>query len=115
MAKHDDIGAIVLECTNMPPYAAALRDALGLPVFDIYSLISLVSRRTAPARFLSPAVALNRAGSGSTRPLSSQARSDAVLYLYHSFAHRIVLEQIGDFRRNLLKRTGDDCIQQFSF
>ena len=34
------VGAIVLECTNMPPYARALRDALGLPVFDIYSLIT---------------------------------------------------------------------------
>jgi Asp/Glu/hydantoin racemase len=34
------VGAIVLECTNMPPYASALRDALGLPVFDIYSLIA---------------------------------------------------------------------------
>jgi len=24
----------------MPPYAATLREALGLPVFDIYSLIT---------------------------------------------------------------------------
>jgi Asp/Glu/hydantoin racemase len=38
--RHPDIGAIVLECTNMPPYAAALRDALGLPIFDIYSLVT---------------------------------------------------------------------------
>jgi hypothetical protein len=38
--RHPDIGAIVLECTNMPPYAAALRDALNLPVYDIYSLIT---------------------------------------------------------------------------
>ena len=40
VARHPDIGAIVLECTNMPPYAAALREALGLPVFDIYSMIN---------------------------------------------------------------------------
>src|SRR5271166_214676 len=40
VAAHPSVGAIVLECTNMPPYARALRDALGLPVFDIYSLIS---------------------------------------------------------------------------
>src|SRR6266851_2933450 len=32
VAAHPDIGAIVLECTNMPPYAAALREALGVPV-----------------------------------------------------------------------------------
>jgi Asp/Glu/hydantoin racemase len=40
VARHPDIGAIVLECTNMPPYAHALRETLGLPVFDIYSLIT---------------------------------------------------------------------------
>jgi hypothetical protein len=40
LAADPSVGAIVLECTNMPPYAAALRDALGLPVFDIYSLIT---------------------------------------------------------------------------
>jgi Asp/Glu/hydantoin racemase len=39
VTRHPDVGAIVLECTNMPPYAAALREALGLPVFDIYSMI----------------------------------------------------------------------------
>lgn len=40
VARHPDVGAIVLECTNMPPYAHALREALGLPVFDIYSMIT---------------------------------------------------------------------------
>lgn len=40
VARHPEIGAIVLECTNMPPYAAALQDALGLPVYDIYAMIS---------------------------------------------------------------------------
>jgi aspartate/glutamate racemase len=40
LARHPGIGAIVLECTNMPPYAALVRDALGVPVFDIYSLIT---------------------------------------------------------------------------
>lgn len=40
IANRNDIGAVVLECTNMPPYAAALRDALGLPVYDIYSMIT---------------------------------------------------------------------------
>jgi Asp/Glu/hydantoin racemase len=38
--QHPDVGAIVLECTNMPPYAHALRQAIGRPVFDIYSLIT---------------------------------------------------------------------------
>src|SRR5205085_12176926 len=38
--RHPDIGAIVLECTNMPPYAFALREALSLPIYDIYTLVS---------------------------------------------------------------------------
>jgi Asp/Glu/hydantoin racemase len=40
VARHPGIGAIVLECTNMPPYAAALAEAVRLPVYDIYSMIS---------------------------------------------------------------------------
>ena len=40
VARHHDVGAIVLECTNMPPYAAALQAAVGLPVYDIYSMIT---------------------------------------------------------------------------
>ena len=40
MARHPDFGAIVLECTNMPPYAAALRDAVQVPVYDIYSMVT---------------------------------------------------------------------------
>jgi Asp/Glu/hydantoin racemase len=42
MADHPDVGAIVLECTNMPPYAADVQRATGVPVFDIISLVSLV-------------------------------------------------------------------------
>ena len=39
VAAHPDVGAVVLECTNMGPYAAALRAALGVPVFDVGSLV----------------------------------------------------------------------------
>ena len=39
VAEHPDIGAIVLECTNMPPYAAAIQEATGRPVYDIVGLI----------------------------------------------------------------------------
>lgn len=37
-----DIGAIVLECTNLPPYAKAIQEATGLPVFDIITLINYI-------------------------------------------------------------------------
>lgn len=35
-----DTGAIVLECTNMVPYAADLRQTLGLPIYSIYSFVT---------------------------------------------------------------------------
>jgi Asp/Glu/hydantoin racemase len=54
VARHPDIGAIVLECTNMPPYARALRDALGLPVFDIYSMITWFHAGLRPRSFDRP-------------------------------------------------------------
>lgn len=34
IAQKDNISAIVLECTELPPYADALRAATGLPVWD---------------------------------------------------------------------------------
>ena len=41
VAEHPDVGALVLECTNMPPYTADIQRATGLPVFDILSLVRL--------------------------------------------------------------------------
>lgn len=37
--EHSSIGAILLECTDLPPYADAVQKATGLPVFDITSMI----------------------------------------------------------------------------
>ena len=51
VAAHPDVGAIVLECTNMPPYAHALRQALGVPVYDIYSLITWLHAGIRPRDF----------------------------------------------------------------
>ena len=50
-AQHPDVGAIVLECTNMPPYAAALQAALGVPVYDVYSLITWLHTGLRPRVF----------------------------------------------------------------
>ena len=51
VAKNPDVGAIVLECTNMPPYAAALQEAIGLPVYDIYSMITWFHAGLRPKAF----------------------------------------------------------------
>lgn len=51
VARHPEVGAIVLECTNMPPYAAALREAVGLPVYDIYSMITWFHAGLRPRHF----------------------------------------------------------------
>lgn len=42
VSEHPEVGAIVLECTNMPPYAAAIRKEIDLPIFDIYTLVTMV-------------------------------------------------------------------------
>lgn len=39
VARHPEVAAIVLECTNMPPYADAVRAETGLPVHDITTLV----------------------------------------------------------------------------
>ena len=39
---HPEIGALVLECTNMPPYRAEIQATTGLPVFDITTLVRMV-------------------------------------------------------------------------
>jgi hypothetical protein len=51
VARHPDVGAIVLECTNMPPYAAALQAEVGLPVYDIYSMITWFHAGLRPRAF----------------------------------------------------------------
>lgn len=40
--ENPDIQMIVLECTEMPPYADAVRKITGLPVFDAVQLVELV-------------------------------------------------------------------------
>ncbi len=38
VARHPRIAALLFECVDLPPYAAALQEAVGLPVFDITTL-----------------------------------------------------------------------------
>ncbi|MCB2011957.1 MAG: aspartate/glutamate racemase family protein [Geminicoccaceae bacterium] len=50
--EHEGIGAILLECTNMCPYAAAMRDAVGLPVFDMAGFIRWFQSGLRPRRYV---------------------------------------------------------------
>jgi len=52
VAEHPEVGAIVFECTNMPPYAKAVSEAVGLPVYDITTLANYVMNCAARAPFL---------------------------------------------------------------
>jgi Asp/Glu/hydantoin racemase len=47
LAREPGLQALLLECTNLPPYAGALREATGLPVHDI---VTVLNRRMSALR-----------------------------------------------------------------
>lgn len=51
LAADASIGAIVSECTNLTPYARDIRRALGVPVFDMVTLVHWFHRSLEPERF----------------------------------------------------------------
>ncbi|MGH6902382.1 MAG: aspartate/glutamate racemase family protein [Geminicoccaceae bacterium] len=51
VARHPEVGAVLLECTNMCPYAHALGERLGLPVFDMVSFVTWFHGGLAPRRW----------------------------------------------------------------
>ena len=53
ITNHDNIGAIVLECTNMVPYAADIQAVTGLPVFSIHTFINWFQAGLVAKRFSS--------------------------------------------------------------
>lgn len=40
--EHPDLGAILLECTDLPPFADALRKNLDLQVYDLLTMVALI-------------------------------------------------------------------------
>lgn len=50
-AAHPDLGALVLECTNMAPYGADIAAATGLPTFTMVNLITWFQGGLGPRRF----------------------------------------------------------------
>ena len=51
---HPDLGAIVLECTNMSPYARDIARAAGLPVFSMLNLVEWFHSGLRPRTFPEP-------------------------------------------------------------
>lgn len=42
VSNNPEIGALVLECANLPPYGKFIQEAVNLPVFDFVTLTNLV-------------------------------------------------------------------------
>jgi Asp/Glu/hydantoin racemase len=45
------IGALLLECSDMPPYAAVIQDSVHMPVFDFITMADFVYAALARSRF----------------------------------------------------------------
>jgi Asp/Glu/hydantoin racemase len=50
--EHPDVGAILLECTNMSMHSNAIRRRTGLPVFDMYNFVTWFHGALAPRSFI---------------------------------------------------------------
>ena len=54
---HPDVGAVVFECHNFAPFAAALSHSLGIPVYSVYSFVCWFHAGVAPRDFGHPSSA----------------------------------------------------------
>lgn len=51
VAKNPAVRAVLLECSMLPPYGAAVQEAVGLPVFDFVTMIDYVFSVVVKRRF----------------------------------------------------------------
>ncbi len=54
LERQPSTGAILLECTNMTPYAADIRMKFGLPVYSIYTFVQWFQAGLLPRAFTGP-------------------------------------------------------------
>lgn len=52
ISDEPSVGAIVLECTNLPPGASAVQKVTGLPVFDVTTLLNWAYKAVVKKRFI---------------------------------------------------------------
>lgn len=62
MGRHENIGALVLECHNMAPYSHRVQSIYGIPVFDVYSFISWFHAGLSPRGFGYPGSSMSPHG-----------------------------------------------------
>ena len=56
VAEHPEVGAVVLERTNMVPFARALRQRLQMPVYDTYGFVTWFHAGLSPRGLACPAI-----------------------------------------------------------
>jgi hypothetical protein len=47
VAENPEIGALLLECSDMPPFSWSIQNAVGLPVFDFITMVNWIHQAVA--------------------------------------------------------------------
>lgn len=51
LSRHPDVGALIFECANLPPYSAAVSRRFSLPVYDIVTLVQWMNLSLTPPAY----------------------------------------------------------------